>query len=113
MADYKIKERKPGEKKPAPEKGMIATMKDDVDGEGFILEGKAIAHADKYEWQKAAAANVSDTSVPPASYVTFKINGKIKFVDDDVQRGVRYFYRYRGLNATANGEWSDGVSSVQ
>ena len=38
---------------------------------------------------------------------------KLSFVDDDVEKGTRYFYRFRGLNSNGSGEWSEPVSRVQ
>ena len=33
--------------------------------------------------------------------------------DDDVQPGIRYFFRYRGSGSVGFGEWRDPSSSIQ
>ena len=99
--------------KPAPAKGVIQSIKDDVDGEGFIIEREPLDNADTCEWQKATGADAATLVIDPSRFVHFKISKKIKFVDDDVVHGTRYFYRFRGHNANHNGEWSEATSALQ
>ena len=43
----------------------------------------------------------------------YKTTTKTPFVDDDVFKGVRYFYKVRAINAAGEGPWSEAVSRVQ
>lgn len=113
LADYGIIARKTGAQKPVPQKGMVKVIIDDFDGEGFILERDSLANADNYEWQKAAGMDASVTNIDESQFGHFKISRKKTFVDDDVKKGVRYFYRFRGFNPAGNGPWSEPVSRVQ
>ena len=98
--------------RPVPPKGIIKNVKDDYDGIGFIVEGKTLAGADTYEFQKGIAANAADVNTIPA-FTHLKTSRKVSLVDDDVQTGQRCFYRYRGINSKGPGEWSEPVSRVQ
>ena len=112
LNDYDIKLRKPREKKPIPTRVHVPELKDDLDGEGFVVSTQFDPDADKYEWEKGTATNPQDTTtVPPMQH--YKITSKITFVDDNVSPGVRYFYRVRAFNTTGNGPWSSAVSRVQ
>lgn len=113
LTDYDIKLKKPGAAKPVPGKAVVKNIADDDDGEGFILEREAVDDAANYEWQKAAGDSPSVTNIDEGKFSHFKTTKKVKFVDDDVKRGVRYFYRVRAFNATGNGAWSEPVSRVQ
>ncbi len=111
--EYGVTEAAAGSPKPAPGKGVVKPIHDDVDGQGFIIERETLVNADNYEWQKASGADAAVLVIDPSKYVHFKITKKLKFVDDDVVNGTRYFYRMRGLNTGHNGEWSEGVSALQ
>ena len=65
-----------------------------------------------YEWQKGQGLDPKDMHTIP-DMVFFKFTTKIKFVDDNVTKGVRYFYRVRALNRNGQGPWSEPVSRVQ
>lgn len=43
----------------------------------------------------------------------FKTTKKTSFVDDEVPKGVRVFYRVRAANTNGVGPWSEAVSKVQ
>jgi len=43
----------------------------------------------------------------------YKTTTKTTFVDDDVAKAIRYFYRVRAANASGFGPWSEIVSRVQ
>ena len=109
---YGIKPRKPLVKKPACTTVLQVTLTDDVDGIGFIVAAKTDANADMYEWQKGISADPSKTDVIPEMKI-YKTTIKTSFVDDDVAKGVRYFYRVRAVNASGEGPWSEAVSRVQ
>ncbi|MEI8138120.1 MAG: hypothetical protein WCH21_12420 [Bacteroidota bacterium] len=111
--EYGVTEPAPGTPQPAPNKGVVKPIHDDVDGEGFILERETLVNADTYEWQKAAGTDATVLVIDPSKYEHFKITKKQKFVDDAVSHGIRYFYRMRGVNPNHNGEWSGGVSGLQ
>ncbi len=113
IVEYGLKERKPAHPKPVPGKGVISNITDDADGEGFVLERQTLETADNYEWQKAQGTDPAVTNIDESKFTYFKTTKKVKFVDDDVKTGVRYFYRTRGFNPTGNGAWSEPVSRVQ
>ena len=113
LNEYDIKLRAPGQAKPAPAKAVVKSINDDTDGMGFILQRDPLENADNYEWQRAKAPVATANTIDPALFVHHKTTKKVKFVDDDVLPGERYFYRVRGFNATGNGAWSEPVSRVQ
>lgn len=98
--------------RPVPTKGIVKKVVDDYDGIGFIVEGQALTDADTYEFQKGIAANATDVNTIPA-FTHLKTSRKVSLVDDDVEKGQRCFYRYRGINNKGAGEWSEPVSRVQ
>jgi len=101
LNEYGIKLRKPITRKPAPTKTLIPTLSTQVDPD-----------ADIYEWQKGAAPDASKTDTVPEMKL-FKTTTKTFFVDDDVPKGVRIFYRVRAINSVGQGAWSTAVSKVQ
>ena len=113
LSDYGIATRKKAAAKPVPTKGMIKNINDDYDNEGFLLERDTIVYSDNYEWQKAVGDDPSITNIDERKFFHFRITKKQVFVDDVVQKGVRYFYRFRGFNPSGNAPWSEPVSRVQ
>ena len=113
LSEYGIKPRKDPNKVPPPTKTLAIEITDDSDGEGFNLSITSKDDvADSYEWQKGQATDPKDMStIPPLSF--YKTTSKIKFLDDDIIKGVRYFYRVRALNRNGQGPWSEAVSRVQ
>jgi hypothetical protein len=95
-----------------PSKGIIKSVMDDYDGIGFIIDGQSLTDTDTYEFERGVAINATDVNTIPALH-HFKISRKVKLTDDDVEKGKRYFYRYRGINSRGAGEWSEPVSRVQ
>lgn len=87
-------------------------LQDDTDGEGFIVSTQFDANADFYEWQKGFGSNPSETKTIP-ELKNFKTTKKTNFVDDEVPKGVRVFYRVRAANTNGVGPWSEAVSRVQ
>ena len=112
LLDYGIKPRKAPEAKPKPDKQLIATLADDTDGIGFIVSTQGDSNANNYEWEKGQGANPADVNTIPEMKF-YKYTSKITFVDDDVAKGVRYFYRVRAVNTAGEGPWSEAVSRVQ
>ncbi len=98
--------------KPAkPAKGMIKSIIDDSDGIGFIVKGEPLSDIDVYEWERGVGT-VTDPKIIPA-FVHIATNKKASLLDDEVNAGVRYFYRYRGFNTSGYGEWSEPTSKIQ
>ena len=112
LLDYNIKGRKTKEAKPAPETKLKVTLEDDTDGEGFIVSVSSEPRADYYEWQKGVGTNASDVQTIP-ELKNYKTTGKTYFVDDEVPKGIRVFYRVRAGNSKGVGPWSEAASRVQ
>ncbi len=112
LIDYDIKLPKTPVAKPRPEVQEAVALKDDTDGQGFIVSTNGDPVANNYEWEKGQSANAADLNTIPEMKF-FKYTSKTSFVDDDVARGVRYFYRVRAVNTAGEGPWSEAVSRVQ
>ena len=112
LSAYGIKLRKAPSKRSAPSTPIHPSIQDDTDGEGFIVSTTYQADADIYEWEKGFAADPTKTDIVPEMKF-FKATKKTSFVDDDVIKGVRYFYRVRATNNAGVGAWSEAVSRVQ
>ena len=112
LLEYDIKPRKLRTSKPVPSKIIVPMLEDDIDGVGFIVTTQVDPHADYYEWQKGMGANVADVNTIPEMKM-FKTTKKTYFVDDEVPKGVRMFYRVRAANTNGFGPWSQSVSRVQ
>jgi hypothetical protein len=97
---------------PLPAQGVILSVEDDSDGEGFIITTKNDENGEYLEIEiGSAAANVM-TLAPPFPVV--KTTKKLKYTDNNVVAGTRYFYRVRWVNAKGAGAWSEvAVSGVQ
>jgi hypothetical protein len=113
LAEYGIKPRREPSKVPPPTSILAIEISDDTDGEGFILLLTAKDPvSDNYEWQKGQGLDPKDMhTIPDMTF--FKFTTKMQFVDDNVTKGVRYFYRVRALNRNGQGPWSEPVSRVQ
>lgn len=118
----------PGQPRPLPSKAIIASIGDDDDGIGFKLRIQRLEHADHFEVERGMAGSGSragDTAPVPSPtagtsatvlqppYPFLRTTKKLTFVDDDVESGIRYFYRVRGVNTTGPGAWSEPVSAIQ
>jgi hypothetical protein len=112
LIEYGIKQKKTKEPKPVPKKLLIPSLVDDTDGEGFIVSTQVDPNADYYEWQKGFGTNPADAKIIP-ELKNFKTTKKTSFVDDEVPKGVRVFYRVRAANTNGVGPWSEAVSKVQ
>lgn len=112
LIEYNIKKRKTAAPRAVPSKVIIPTLADDSDGEGFIVSTQVDPNADYYEWQKGLGTNATDANTIP-ELKNFKTTKKTSFVDDEVQKGVRVFYRVRAANTNGVGPWSEAVSKVQ
>jgi hypothetical protein len=121
----------PGEKqpRPVPAKAVIASIADDDDGIGFKLKVQTLANVDFYEWEKGSIGGNQPPNQPPmpvpgagagvgatvlqTPYPFWRSSKKQLLIDDDVEPGIRYFYRVRGVNNAGAGAWSEPVSRVQ
>jgi len=112
LVEYNVKQRKTAVPKPVPTKTLIPKLEDDTDGEGFIVSTQVDPNADFYEWQKGYGINPADAKAIP-ELKNFKTTKKTSFVDDEVPKGVRVFYRVRAANTNGTGPWSEAVSKVQ
>ncbi|HEX3009574.1 MAG TPA: fibronectin type III domain-containing protein [Bacteroidales bacterium] len=112
LADYALSLRRPSVTKPVPGKVMITSIRDDEDGEGFIVTWNSVDGANRYEIEKGVAPETSTVVLAPP-YPFLKSTTKITLTDDDVVKGRRYFYRVRALNSSGAGEWSEPVYKVQ
>ena len=112
LNEYGIKVRKAPAKKTAPTIVLQPALEDDTDGEGFIVSTSYDPDADIYEWEKGTSSDPTKTDTTP-ELKFFKATKKTTFVDDDVVKGVRVFYRVRATNSAGNGPWSLAVSRVQ
>jgi hypothetical protein len=112
LLEYGIPQRKETASKPAPGKKLALSVEDDSDGIGFLLGIEKDENADMYECYKGISADPTKTDVIP-SLLPFKTTRKIFFVDDDVVKGQRVWYKVRAMNAAGLGPWSEPVSRVQ
>jgi hypothetical protein len=102
-----------------PVKASIISVTDDDDGIGFKIAMQSQGEiVDFWEIQRgqivpATGADSTGATVLQPPYPFLKSTKKLLFVDDDVEAGVRYFYRVRGVNNTGAGAWSEPVSRVQ
>jgi hypothetical protein len=113
LADYGIKPRKEPTKVPQPSEVLAVVIEDDIDAEGFVIGIKARDKvAESYEWQKGQGIDPKDTSLTPQLFY-LKTTSKISFIDDNVNKGIRYFYRVRAMNRSGYGPWSEAASRVQ
>jgi hypothetical protein len=112
LIEYGLQPRKEAKPKPALTNKLTVKIQDDTDGIGFILTTQADSDADMYEWYKGISTDPTKTDViPPMTLL--KTTKKITFVDDDVVKGQRVFYKVRAINSISEGPWSEPVSRVQ
>ena len=112
LIEYGIEPKKTYTKRQVPTAKPLIAIQDDTDGEGFVLTVSSDPDAEMYEWYKGLGTDPSKTDIIPAMNL-FKTTKKISFVDDDVPKGVRVFYKVRAVNNKGEGPWSEPVSRVQ
>lgn len=112
LLDYGLEPRKSYTKKQAPVTKPQISIQDDYDGEGFILTTQSDPDAEMYEWYKGIGADPTKPDLTPAMTL-LKTTKKTSFVDDDVVKGMRVFYKVRVTNSKGDGPWSEAVSKVQ
>lgn len=112
LIPYGIKLRKAAEKKTVPTKVLHPVLQDDTDGVGFVISFTSDPDAVTYECMKGFGTDASKPDAVPELKL-FNVTTKSSFVDDDVPKGVRVFYKVRSVNASGAGPWSEAVSRVQ
>ncbi|MBI5216199.1 MAG: fibronectin type III domain-containing protein [Ignavibacteriae bacterium] len=95
-----------------PSMPLTLTIKDDLDAQGFIiaLERKD-ENGEYYLFEKGMSADTKATA--PTSWQPLAEIPRISTIDDNVEPGVRYFYRVRASNNKGKGPYSNVVSRVQ
>lgn len=112
LPDYGLDSQTTSNSRPAPMEKLLITLKDDTDGVGFIVSTTADSDASMYEWYKGVSTDPGKSDIIPAMTL-FKTTQKISFVDDDVIKGQRTFYKVRAVNSAGVGPWSEPASRVQ
>ncbi len=112
LQSYGIPVPTPREKKPVPSAHLVPYLKDDDDGVGYKVSTQVDPNCDVYEWERGIATDPSDVNTVP-TMAFYKQTTKTNFLDDNVDKGVRYFYRVRATNATGNGPWSATANRIQ
>lgn len=97
---------------PIPSKVVIDSIIDDYDGVGFIIQLARIDNVEHFEIQRGQSTDSKALVLAPP-YPFLRTVKKLKFTDDDVEKGLRYFYRVRAINRNGAGEWSESLSRVQ
>ena len=110
--EYNIVLRKERTRIPKPSRVLIPVLEDDTDGVGFIISTQVDEDAKFYQWFKGAGTDPKETNNVP-NLRELKTTTKTTFVDDEVEKGVRYFYKVRAFNANGTGPMSEAVSRVQ
>lgn len=104
LLNYGISLKRNATPKAIPSKGVIKNITDDYDGEGYILDRETITEADYYEWQKAKGDDAAVTNIDESKFIHFKVTRLKAFVDYEIKKGIRFFYRFRGFNSSSNGD---------
>jgi len=112
LSEYGLSVRRESVSHSIPTKSIILGISDESDGIGFIISIATQPEADHYEIERGVAPNVNELVLQPP-FPLYKTTLKTAFVDDDVKKGVRYFYRVRAINSAGSGEWSESVNRVQ
>ena len=112
LSDYNLSLPKPRKPKVAPGKTVIESLKDEEDGVGFKLKFHHLADVEGFEIERSGPQS-PDLLVLAPPFTFLKVTQKLTYVDDEIIKGKRYFYRARAYNRRGKGEWSDISSRVQ
>lgn len=112
LVDYNMDLPSARKAKAAPAKTVVDKIEDDDDGVGFVVVFQPLADAEGFEIERSEG-QPADTLVLAPPYKFLRTIQKLKFTDDDVEKGKRYFYRARAYNRRGYGAWSEPVSRVQ
>jgi len=110
LVQYNIKERKTPEPKDPPGQAVIASVKTDSDGVGFVIAIQPLVDAEDFDIERAE----TDAAVMVATeFKHIKTTKKLTYVDDDVVSGRRYHYRVIPFNRRGSGPASAVISAIQ
>ena len=112
LSEYNVVLRRKGTAVPKPTKVIIPVIQDDTDGVGFIISTQPDSDASNYQWFKGMSEDPKNANIIPELH-PFKVTSKTTFVDDEVEKGVRYFYKVQAFNARGTGAMSEAVSRIQ
>ena len=96
---------------PAPTLKLQVVLADDTDGEGISVSWNKDSVAAQYEIYRGVSTDPGKTDVIPAMTL-LKTTQRTDFVDDDVIKGQRMWYKVRSVNPAGTGPWSEPVSHV-
>ncbi|HLG35601.1 MAG TPA: hypothetical protein VI757_12035 [Bacteroidia bacterium] len=110
LVEYNISQRKTPVPKNPPGMAVIASLKDDSDGIGFVITTQALADAETFDIERA----VTEADVMTATdFSHIKTTQKLTYIDDDVITGKRHHYRVRASNRKGSGPVSASMSAIQ
>ena len=112
LTEYNVMLRRKATAAPKPTKVIIPVLEDDTDRAGFIISTQPDGDASNYQWFKGMSADPKNANIVP-DMQPFKITSKTTFVDDEVEKGVRYFYKVQAFNTRGSGPMSEPVSRIQ
>ena len=112
LADYNLAITTGKKAKNIPAKAVIESLTDDSDGVGFVVKCQVLDEVIGFEIEKSDPVDSTLLVLAPP-YKHLRNITKLIYVDDEVEKGKRYFYRIRGYNRRGYGEWSEPVSRVQ
>jgi hypothetical protein len=112
LREYGLEPHKDAQPRPVPTQKPVISIEDDSDGIGFVLSIQRDPAGDLIEWHRGISADPTKTDIIPAMTL-YKTTKKISFVDDDVLKGQRVWYKVRTVNTAGSSPWSEPVSRVQ
>jgi len=112
LGEYEVSQRKKGSVIPKPTRIIYPVLEDDTDGIGFIVSTQKDPDASNYQWFRGVSADPKNVNNVP-DMQPYKVSTKMSFVDDDVEKGVRYFYKVQAFNTHGTGAMSEAVSRIQ
>jgi hypothetical protein len=113
LLEYGIKERKEKEKIPPPGKAHIVSVEKDNDGVGLVVTIEMLPNADHFDIARAITEAEVLSAPDPKEFRHIKTTQKLRYVDDEVIAGKRYYYRVSGHNHNGDGEPSAVVSAIE
>jgi hypothetical protein len=95
-----------------PQMPLTLTIKDDTDGQGFVITlEKKDENGEYYLFEKGSSTDTKASQ--PVAWASLAEIPRITTIDDNVESGVRYFYRVRASNRKGKGPFSNVVTRVQ
>ena len=112
LEDYNLQLPAARKAKVTPGKAIIKSIETDDNGEGFVIKFQSLTDAEGFEIEKSEPQN-PDVLVLAPPFKHLCNSTRLSYIDEDVVKGKRYFYRGRGYNRRGFGEWSEGSSGIQ